>query len=70
MTDPLKIVNAGLTVVQLLSASIRLQQLANAAIAAGKSEVPAEELQASFAYDDQATAALRAAIERAQSEGR
>lgn len=70
MTDPLKVVNDVLTVSQLLQVSMRLQQLASAAVAAGQTGVPVEELAASFAYDDQATAALRAAIERARAEGR
>lgn len=66
MTDPLKIVNAGLTVVQILEASIRLQSLAAAAVLAGKKTVTAEEMQAAVGENDAAMDALRAAIERAE----
>lgn len=66
MSDPLKIVNAGLSLVQLIEASVRIQGLVAAAIANGMTHVTMEEMQAAVGNNDAAMATLRAAIERAE----
>lgn len=66
MSDQLKYVNTALNIIQVFEAAARLNALAIAALAAGKAKVTPEEMQAAVAEDDAATAALRAAIERAE----
>lgn len=70
MSNNLETVGKALSVVQLSQMLVSLATAIQNAIANGRDEVTEEELAASVAANDQALAALNAAIERAKAEGR
>jgi len=70
MSDNLETVGKALTVVQLSQMLVSLATAIQNAIANGRDEVTQEDLAASVAANDEALAALNAAIARARAEGR
>jgi len=70
MTDPLKIIQGGLSVIQAMQAGVALINAARSAVANGQTIVSEEEMKAEFADLDLSFDELDASIARAKAEGR